>query len=63
MWKKRHFIKDCKEEDYNSSNESEENVIWCCKYCDKEFEDEEKYCKNKNKQTSGNSCFSLSIYL
>jgi len=66
--KEGHFAKDCKEEDYNSSNKSEENVIWCCEYCDKEFEDEEKceyhekYCKNKNKKTSGNSCFKCGKY-
>jgi|TARA_Y100000389_G_scaffold133164_1_gene130639 hypothetical protein len=65
---KGHFAKDCN--NYNSSNESEENEIWCCEYCDKEFEDEEKcekhekYCKNKNKNKSysGNCCFKCGKY-
>ena len=52
--KEGHFVKDCKQQE----SDSEENIIWYCEYCDKEFEDEEKceyhekYCKNKN-----NSCF------
>ena len=60
-----HFAKDCKEVD-DDSNYSEEVVIWCCEYCDKEFEDEtkcgyhERYCKNK--QNSGNSCFKCGKY-
>jgi cellular nucleic acid-binding protein len=63
-----HFANDCKEEDNDSSSNSEENVILCCEYCDKEFEDEEKceyherYCKKKNKQISGNSCFKCGRY-
>jgi len=62
-----HFAKDCKEEDNDSSN-SEENIIWCCEYCDKEFEDEEKceyherYCKKKNEQISCNKCFKCGRY-
>ena len=32
--KKGHFAKDCEE--------CEEEFIWCCEYCDKEFTDEEK---------------------
>jgi len=41
--KKGHFAKECKEED----------VLWCCEYCNKEFENEKKceyheeYCKKK----------------
>lgn len=62
-----HFSKDCKKDD-ESCNYSEENVKWCCEYCDKEFEDEEKceyhekYCKKKTKQNSGNSCFKCGKY-
>ena len=57
-----------KKQDYDSSSNSEENVIWCREYCDKEFEDEEKceyhkrYCKKKNNQISGNSCFKCGRY-
>lgn len=42
--KKGHFAKDC----------DEEEIVWCCDYCDKEFTDEkkceyhEKYCKTNN---------------
>ena len=32
--KSGHFAKDCKE--------NEEEIIWCCEYCDKEFVDEKK---------------------
>lgn len=65
--KEGHFAKDCKEQDY-TSNESNENVIWLCEHCDKEFEDEEKckyherYCKKKKKSNSGNSCFKCGKY-
>lgn len=61
-----HFAKDCKYQ--NSTNESEEDVIWFCEYCDKEFEDEEKceyherYCKKKNNSNSGNLCFKCGKY-
>jgi predicted GIY-YIG superfamily endonuclease len=60
--KEGHFASNCKEEKYNSSND-EENIAWCCEYCDKEFEDEkkceyhEKYCKKKNEQNKSNLCF------
>lgn len=64
-----HFAVDCKEKEYDSSsNESEENIVWCCEYCDKEFKDEEnceyheKYCKNKNNSNSTNSCFKCGKY-
>lgn len=56
--KEGHFAKDC-----YCYNDIDEYVVWCCHYCDKEFEDEvkcenhERYCKSKNKQKSGNSCF------
>ena len=68
--KEGHFAKDCKEQDYtsNESNESDENVIWLCEYCDKEFEDEEKckyherYCKKKKISNSGNLCFKCGKY-
>lgn len=32
--KSGHFAKDCKK--------NEEDIIWCCEYCDKEFVDEKK---------------------
>ncbi len=60
--KEGHFAKKCKKQDFN------ENVIWCCEYCDKEFEDEEKceyhekYCKNKHNSKSGNSFFEYGKY-
>ena len=63
-----HFAKECQEQYYSSSDKSEENVIWCCEYCDKEFEDEkkceyhERYCKKKNNSNSGNSCFKCGKY-
>ena len=63
-----HFAKDCKKQYYNSNNESKENIIWCCEYCDKEFEDEKKceyheiYCKKKNNSNSGNLCFKCGKY-
>jgi len=64
---KGHFAKDCKVYD-DSSNCSEQTVIWCCEYCNKEFEDEakceyhEKYCKRNNKQNLENSCFKCGKY-
>ena len=60
--KEGHFASNCKE-DKNDSSDNEENVVWCCEYCDKEFEDEkkceyhERYCKKKSKQNKGNLCF------
>ena len=66
--KEGHFAKDCRGEYNNSDKQGEEDVIWCCEYCDKEFEEEdkceyhEKYCKKKNKQSSGNSCFTCGKY-
>ena len=44
--KKGHFAMDCEE--------YQEEIVWCCEYCDKEFIDEkkceyhEKYCKINN---------------
>jgi hypothetical protein len=73
--KEGHFASNCKVKKYDTnsissdsgdSSDSEENVIWCCEYCDKEFEDEkkceyhERYCKNK-KNTS-KSCFKCGKY-
>lgn len=46
--KSGHFVKDC---EIINSDTSE--VVWCCEYCDKEFEEEkqcmyhERYCKKK----------------
>ena len=63
--KEGHFAKDCKGE-YN--NKKEKDVIWCCEYCDKEFDEEdkcnyhEKYCKKKNKQSLNNYCFTCKKY-
>lgn len=63
--KEGHFAKSCKKQDLN---ESEKNVIWCCEYCDKEFENEEKceyherYCKKKHNSKSGNSYFEYGKY-
>jgi hypothetical protein len=65
--KEGHFAKNCKEFDYSNS-ESDENVIWCCEYCNKEFEEEEKceyherYCKKKNNLNFNNSCFKCGKY-
>ncbi len=64
--KEGHFVKDCKKD--NVCDDSNENVIWCCEYCDQEFEDEQKCeyhercCKKKNKQISFNSCFKCGKY-
>jgi len=44
---KGHFAKDCNDES------SEDDIIWCCEYCDKEFDDDkicayhQKNCKIK----------------
>jgi cellular nucleic acid-binding protein len=56
------------DDDSDDDSNSEENAVWCCEYCDKEFEDEgkceyhERYCKKKGKQKSGNSCFKCGKY-
>lgn len=48
------------------SEDSESDVIWCCEYCDKEFEDEnkceyhERYCKSK--KNPKNNCFKCGKY-
>ena len=60
---KGHFISNCPFITYHSSDE----VVWCCKYCDKEFDTEKGclfheniYCKQRikktNKKTSKNTC-------
>jgi hypothetical protein len=52
---KGHFAKDCNYDDESSDDDSSYYEVWCCEYCDKEFEDEkkceyhEKNCKKKNK--------------
>lgn len=49
-----HFAKDCMEEDseWESDNESEYTEssiwIWCCEWCNKEFEDETKCEQHEN---------------
>ena len=54
---KGHFIKDCytkKDVSGNmldESDDSEDEKVWCCDYCDKEFEDEYK-CEKHEKSCS-----------
>jgi hypothetical protein len=69
--KEGHFAKNCSdysEEDIANecSDYSEEDIVWCCEYCDKEFEDEnkciyhEKNCRRKNtykNSYSSTNCF------
>ncbi len=64
-----HFAKDCYSNKNNNYNESsEDEVVWCCSYCDKEFEDEnkciyhEKNCKTKQTKSYNNSCFKCGKY-
>lgn len=59
---KGHFVKDCFElnkyntlYEYDEFNDSDDfDIIWCCEYCKKEFDNEytyichEKHCKYKN---------------
>ena len=74
--RKGHFIKDCYANTDASGNELVEEV-WCCNYCDKEFEDEdeceshERFCKKKklsnlNKSSYygniSNKCFNCGKY-
>lgn len=49
-----HFAKDCQENDYMETNSDEEFEVWCCSYCDKEFDTykgakfhENVHCKKK----------------
>ena len=63
--RKGHFIKDCYAKNDESSDDSssedlsdEEIEVFCCSYCDKEFDTlkgvtchENLYCKNKNNKT------------
>ena len=43
-----HFAKDCNV-NANYESESEEDIyVWCCEYCNKEFEDENKCIKHEN---------------
>ena len=57
---KSHFAKDCNA-NANYESESEEEVyVWCCEYCNEEFEDENKCIKHENicnKKKSPKSCF------
>lgn len=52
---KGHFIKDCyakKDVSGNGLDDSDsecEEEVWCCNYCDKEFEDEDMAEKHENK--------------
>lgn len=65
--KKGHYVKNCRNE---SNDYSEEDIVWCCQYCDKEFEDENKCvyhennCKSKKikVQSYDNSCFKCGKY-
>jgi len=47
--KEGHFAKDCKEYD--------KDIIWCCEYCDKEFNDEEKCEYHEKSCKKEKSCF------
>ena len=55
--KEGHFAKDCY---------YKEEIVWCCQYCDKEFEDENKciYHENKckSKKNYDSSCFKCGKY-
>jgi len=65
-----HFVKDCfanttingEELAADSDSDSDSEIVWCCEYCDYEFESEracaihEMKCKNKRKYAS-NSCY------
>ena len=49
-----HFAKDCLENEYYESDSYEECEVWCCSYCDKEFDTykgakfhENVHCKKK----------------
>ena len=56
-----HFIKSCTFEKDVNGNNIYENCVWCCEYCNKEYETEdscekhEKYCNNK-KSINGRYC-------
>ena len=56
-----HFAKDC----YNDESYGKD-IVWCCQYCDKEFEVENKciYHENncKSKKSYDNSCFKCGKY-
>lgn len=80
--RKGHFVKDCYAKKDVSGNEiyedSSEEEIWCCSYCDKEFEEEddcekhERFCKKKNNSNliksssyssnSSNKCYNCGKY-
>jgi hypothetical protein len=62
--KEGHFAKDCYMNDREDYDNDYDNVVWCCQYCDKEFEEEvkcmyhEKYCKHKSSNyTDADVCF------
>jgi hypothetical protein len=63
-----HFAKDCYSDNNADSEDSETYVIWCCNYCDKEFEDKNKCikhennCKSKKNQGYDKSCFKCGKY-
>ena len=62
--RKGHWVKDCyAKKDVNGNDiYEEEEVVWVCNYCEKEFEDEndcekhEKYCKSKSNKKK-NACY------
>jgi len=66
--KEGHFAKNCCSDNFEDSEDSELHDIWCCEYCDREFEDEvkcdyhERYCKFKNKEKINNSCYKCGKY-
>jgi len=50
-----HFANDCQENEYCDSDSDDYCEVWCCSYCDKEFDTykgatfhENVYCKKKN---------------
>jgi hypothetical protein len=57
--KKGHFAKECKYNDYDNDSDNESDIIWCCSYCNKEFEDENKceYHENNCKRKHNTTCF------
>lgn len=53
-----HFARDCEENRYEDNE-----YVWCCEYCGKDFIEKskcvyhEKSCKSKNKKQSNNRCY------
>jgi hypothetical protein len=65
---KGHFVKDCRKKSTHKYESYDDDIeeceeVWCCKYCDKEYETEmncelhEKNCNTRNTKNKKGCCY------